>query len=69
MDDDLKNNKMEDDLNFKADLLILFNNKNLQKNGFDTIEIDLVFFIFPILESATNHHLWRDKRRKSNKNE
>jgi hypothetical protein len=34
--------KMEDHLNFKAVLLRLFNNKNLKKNGFDTIEIDLV---------------------------
>ena len=33
---------MEDDLNSKAVLLRLFNNKNLKKNGFDTIEIDLV---------------------------
>ena len=33
---------MEDDLNVKAALLSLFNNKNLKKNGFDTIEIDLV---------------------------
>ena len=33
---------MEDDLNFKAVLLSLFNNKKLKKNGFDTIEIDLV---------------------------
>ena len=33
---------MEDDLNFKAVLLSLFNNKNLKQNGFDTIEIDLV---------------------------
>ena len=43
MEDDLKKNEMEDDLNFKAVLLSLFNNKNLKKNGFDTIEIDLVF--------------------------
>jgi hypothetical protein len=42
MEDDLKKNEMEDDLNFKAVLLSLFNNKNLKKNGFDTIEIDLV---------------------------
>jgi hypothetical protein len=34
---------MGDDLNFKAVLLRLFNNKNLKTNGFDTIEIDLVF--------------------------
>jgi hypothetical protein len=34
MEDDLKNNKMEDDLNFKADLLILFNNKNLKNKWF-----------------------------------
>ena len=33
---------MEDKLNCKAVLLRLFNNKNLKKNGFDTIEIDLV---------------------------
>ena len=37
-----KKMKMEDDLNFKAVLLSWFNNKNLKKNGFDTIEIDLV---------------------------
>ena len=37
-----KKMKMEDDLNFKAVLLRLFNNKNLKTNGFDTIEIDLV---------------------------
>jgi hypothetical protein len=42
MEDDLKKNEMEDDLNFKAVLLSLFNNKKLKKNGFDTIEIDLV---------------------------
>ena len=42
MEDDLKKNEMEDDLNFKAVLLRLFNNKNLKKNGFDTIEIYLV---------------------------
>jgi hypothetical protein len=42
MEDDLKKNEMEDNLNFKAVLLSLFNNKNLKKNGFDTIEIDLV---------------------------
>jgi hypothetical protein len=29
MEDDLKKNEMEDDLNFKAVLLSLFNNKNL----------------------------------------
>ena len=34
--------KIEDDLNFKAVLFRLFNNKNHKKNGFDTIEIDLV---------------------------
>ena len=45
MEDDLKKNEMEDDLNFKAVLLSLFNNKNLKKNGFDTIEIDLVCLI------------------------
>ena len=52
-----KKNEMEDDLNFKAVLLSLFNNKKLKKNGFDTIEIDLVsasnappnFFILGIL--------------------
>ena len=44
MEDDLKKNEMEDDLNFKAVLLSLFNNKNLKKNGFDTIEIDLVIY-------------------------
>jgi hypothetical protein len=51
MEDDLKKNEMEDDLNFKAVLLSLFNNKNLKKNGFDTIEIDLVLFkvLFMIL--------------------
>jgi hypothetical protein len=32
---------IEDNLNFKAVLLRLFNN-NLKKNGFDTIEINLV---------------------------
>jgi hypothetical protein len=38
--------KMEDDLNFKAVLLKLFNNKkNSKTNGFDTIEIDLVYAI------------------------
>ena len=37
---------MEDDLNFKAVLLSLFNNKKLKKNGFDTIEIDLVSTLF-----------------------
>ena len=42
MEEDLKKNEMEDDLNFKAVLLSLFNNKNLKKNGFDTIEIGLV---------------------------
>ena len=42
MENDLKKNEMEDDLNFKAVLLSLFNNKNLKTNGFDTIEIDLV---------------------------
>ena len=36
--------KMEDDLNFKAVRLSLFNNKNLQKKWFGTIEIDLVIF-------------------------
>ena len=30
MEDDLKKNEMEDDLNFKAVLLSLFNNKNLK---------------------------------------
>ena len=43
MEDNLKK-KMEDDLNFKAVLLRLFNNKNLKTNGFDTIEIDLVSY-------------------------
>jgi hypothetical protein len=42
MEDDLKKNKMEYDLNFKAVLLRLFNNKTSKTNGFDTIEIDLV---------------------------
>ena len=46
MEDDLKKNEMEDDLNFKTVLLSLFNNKNLKKNSFDTIEIDLVITIF-----------------------
>ena len=40
MQDDLKK-IIEDNLNFKAVLLRLFNN-NLKKNGFDTIEINLV---------------------------
>ena len=34
MEDDLKKNEMEDDLNFKAVLLSLFNNKNLKKEWF-----------------------------------
>ena len=34
--------EMEDDLNFKAVLLRLFNYKTSKTNGFDTIEIDLV---------------------------
>ena len=34
MEDDLKKNKMEDDLNFKAVLLSLFNNKNLKNKWF-----------------------------------
>ena len=38
MEDDLKKMKMEDDLNFKADLTT----KTSKTNGFDTIEIDLV---------------------------
>jgi hypothetical protein len=41
MEDDLK--KMEEDLNFKATLMRLFNKKNLKTNGFDTIVIDLVY--------------------------
>ena len=44
MEDNLKRLKMEDDLNFKAVLLSLFNNKNTKTNCFDTIEIDLVWF-------------------------
>ena len=38
----LKKWKIEDNLNFKAFLLGLFNNKTSKTNGFDTIEIDLV---------------------------
>ena len=34
MEDDLKKNEMEDDLNFKAVLLSLFNNKNLKNKWF-----------------------------------
>ena len=34
MEDDLKKIKMEDDLNFKAVLLRLFNNKNLKNKWF-----------------------------------
>jgi hypothetical protein len=34
MDDDLKRNKMEDDLDFNAVLLRLFNNKNLKHKWF-----------------------------------
>ena len=34
MEDDLKKNEMEDDLNFKTVLLSLFNNKNLKKKWF-----------------------------------
>ena len=45
MEDDLKKIKMEDDLNFKAVLLRLFNNKTSKANGFDTIEIDLVMWL------------------------
>ena len=41
MEDDIKK-IIEDDLNFKAVLLRLFNNKTSKTNGFDTIEIDLV---------------------------
>ena len=37
---------MEDDLNFKAVPLSLFNNKNLKTDGFDTIEIDLVLYSY-----------------------
>ena len=37
---------MEDDLNFKAVLLSLFNNKNLKNKWFYTIEIDLVLIPF-----------------------
>ena len=33
-EDDLKKSEMEDDLNFKAALLSLFNNKNLKKKWF-----------------------------------
>ena len=36
MEDDLKKNEMEDDLNFKAVLLSLFNNKNLKNKWFLT---------------------------------
>ena len=46
MEDDLKKMKMEDDLNFKAVLLRLFNNKNLKNKWFDTIEIDLVLTLY-----------------------
>ena len=41
---------MEDDLNFKAVLLSWFHNKNSKTNGFDTIEIDLVFYFFVSLK-------------------
>jgi hypothetical protein len=34
MEDDLKKMKMEDDLNFKAVLSSLFNNKNLKNKWF-----------------------------------
>ena len=34
MESDLNKNKMEDNLNFKADPLRLFNNKNLKKIWF-----------------------------------
>ena len=34
MEDGLKKNKMEDNLNFKAVLFILFNNKNLKNKWF-----------------------------------
>ena len=34
MEDDLKKMKMEDNLNFKAVLLSLFNNKNLKNKWF-----------------------------------
>ena len=54
MEDDLKKNEMEDDLNFKAVLLSLFNNKKLKKNGFDTIEIDLVLTLVKVLSSQDN---------------
>ena len=46
MEDDLKKNEMEDDLNFEAVIIILFNNKTSKTNGFDTIEIELVFVHF-----------------------
>ena len=34
MEDDLKKNELEDDLNFKAVLLRLFNNENLKNKWF-----------------------------------
>ena len=37
-----KNMKMEDDLNFKAVLLVDLTTNTSRTNGFDTIEIDLV---------------------------
>ena len=49
MEDDFKKNQMEDELNFKAVQLWLFNNKTSKSNGFDTIEIDLVLFKVPTI--------------------
>ena len=48
---------MEDDPNFKAVLLRLFNLKNLKTNGFDTIEIDLVSFYFNLKNNGHTPNL------------
>jgi hypothetical protein len=59
---------MEDDLNFKAVLLRLFNNKNLETNGFDTIEIDLVNNItIYTRKTATNSLYYNNTEIKYNK--
>ena len=47
---------MADNLNFKAVVLRLFNNKNLNKNGFDTIEIDLVLTLCGVRGGALKDH-------------
>ena len=71
--------KMEDNLNFKAVLLSWFNNKNLKTNGFDTIEIDLVYFVLAFCKITFNFQViifefWDNKIQypfvwKKNKNE